>query len=216
MIALIGVSPAIAALVLLALLFAAFTIEKYPPDVTAVIGAALFIVLGLVPADDVMAVFSSSAPITIGAMFVVSGALLRTGVLDALADFIVERAKSHPALAIVIFIIIAASASAFMNSTPVVLVLIPVVVRLAASLSMAPTRLLIPLSYTAILGGTCTLIGTSTNLLVAGVAQNATAGDSFLFESWFKLWKPVFQPALGVFMLAAIFSALKGKFRSNE
>ena len=52
--------------------------------------------------------------------------------------------------------------------------------------------------------------------LVAGVAQNATAGDSFLFESWFKLWKPVFQPALGVFMLAAIFSALKGKFRSNE
>ena len=52
--------------------------------------------------------------------------------------------------------------------------------------------------------------------LVAGVAQNATAGDSFLFESWFKLWKPVFQPALGVFMLAAIFSALKGKFQSKE
>ena len=62
MIAFIGISPAIVALGLLLLLFAAFTIEKYPPDVTAVIGAAVFIILGLVPADDVMSVFSSSAP----------------------------------------------------------------------------------------------------------------------------------------------------------
>ncbi len=182
MIEYLGVAPSIVALVLLAFLFVAFTLEKYPPDVIAVIGAAVFIVLGLVPVDQVMDVFSSSAPITIAAMFVVSGALLRTGVLDALADFIVERAKSHPVVAIVVFITIAAAASAFMNSTPVVLVLIPVVVRLARSMKIASSRLLIPLSYTAILGGTCTLIGTSTNIIVDGVARESGLEPFSIFE----------------------------------
>ena len=78
------------ALAILGLLFAAFIWEKYPPEVTAAGAAALFIILGLVPTDDVMGVFSNSAPITIAAMFVVSGALVRTGVLDAIANFIIE------------------------------------------------------------------------------------------------------------------------------
>ncbi len=167
---------------LVVLVFVAFLREWMSPDLVALSAMGLLLVTGILGTEETLAVFSNSAPIVIGCMFVLSAALERTGAIDALARVFLRMAGKSELRALAALALLTVPLSAFVNNTPVVVVFMPVVLALARTTELKASRLLIPLSYFSILGGTCTLLGTSTNLLVDGVNRHHGQPPFGIFE----------------------------------
>jgi di/tricarboxylate transporter len=185
---------------LLVVLFLGFVREWVKPDVAVLGAVAVLLVAGLVSPAQVLGVFSNPAPFTIACLFIISGALSRTGCVDWLGERIAQAAGRSEGRLLVGLLLVGLVVSPFINNTPVVMVMIPVVIGLATRLSLSPSRLLIPLSYATILGGTVTLVGTSTNILVDGVARSMGLAPFSMFE--------ITAPALLIALLGCGFMLL--------
>lgn len=181
-IALTGTPAAVTAIAIIVAMLVIFARETYPVEVVALSGAVLMIVLGILPERAALSVLSNPAPWTIAALFIIVGALVRTGALDWVTREATRMTQARPKSTLFLLSVGIVALSAFVNNTPVVVVMIPVFMQLSKELNISPSKLMIPLSYLTIFGGTVSLLGTSTNLLVDGVVRQAHMRPFTLFE----------------------------------
>jgi di/tricarboxylate transporter len=157
-----------------------FVTEKLRVDVVALLALASLLVLGVVTPREALSGFSSQATITVAAMFVLSAGLQRSGALQGLGELLASIPWGW--LLALVMMALVAFASAFINNTAVVAVLLPMVIATTAARKLAPSKFLIPLSFASQFGGVCTLVGTSTNLLVDSLARQSGREGFTLFE----------------------------------
>ncbi len=164
------------------LVFIAFIREWVSPDLAAMAAFLFLVLIGVLSPQEALGIFGSSAPITVAAMFVMSAVLEKTGLIEVLAGRFEQLAGKTFLRTSVVLLLLVAFLSAFVNNTPVVVVFLPIVLAHCRKFDLKASRLLIPLSYAAIVGGTCTIIGTSTNLIASGIVADAGETPFGMFE----------------------------------
>ena len=178
--------------------------EKLPVDLTSIGIVVVLTATGILTPTETIAGFASPAVITVGAMFLISKGMIRTGAVGFISQMVSGYSRGRPTLAMFLILVIVGTASAFINNTPVVVLFIPIILTLSCELDFSPSKVLIPVSYASILAGTCTLIGTSTNIIISDLSAKHGLGSLGMFEL-----SPLGVPIalLGIFFL--IFAAPK-------
>ncbi|THB74464.1 MAG: SLC13/DASS family transporter [Desulfobulbaceae bacterium] len=156
--------------------------EVISVDLSAIGIMVLLVVFGILTPKETVSGFANPAVITVAAMFVVSKGLMRTGGIEFLGRQIIKVARKNISAALALILVSVALSSAFINNTPIVILFIPVVMAMCCELGLSPSKFLIPVSYASILAGTCTLIGTSTNIIISDLSAQLGYGALSIFE----------------------------------
>jgi di/tricarboxylate transporter len=174
-------TPEIQFLLIIFVAMILFVKEVLPMDVTALTLLTVLLVFGFVDLDTAISGFSNKAVLTVAIMFALSHGLVKTGFPEVMVDRLSSISGKSKWLAVGAFLVSASVFSALINNTAAVAILIPVAIQLSRRFQVSPSKVLIPLSYAAIYGGTLTLIGTSTNLLVASMVEGKISLGMFEF-----------------------------------
>ena len=159
-----------------------FISDRLSADLVALLALVALLLFKFITPEEAVSGFSNSATITIGAMFILSAGLIHTGLVDQLAVLAAEKIKNAQYGLMLFIIVIAGGVSAFINNTAVVAVFLPVIIKISRERGLSPSKFLIPLSFAAILGGSVTLIGSSTNILVSAIAKDHGLAEFKMFE----------------------------------
>ncbi len=159
-----------------------FATERIPVDVVAIVAMSVLVVTGVLTPQQGVSGFSNSATITVAFMFILSTALFKSGAVVGIGNRIAVLFKYNFWIGILVTMLTVGVISAFINNTPVVAIFIPILVGAAAQSKLSVAKMLMPLSFASMFGGVCTLIGTSTNILVSGVAAENNLEPFSMFE----------------------------------
>lgn len=148
-----------------------FVKEWIAPDLVALGALGMLLAVGILKPEDLPGIFGNEAPVTIACLFIISAALERTGSIELIGRWL-DRMKTPSEVKLLLIVaLIVIPCSAFVNNTPIVVIFLPLVLAMCRKSNIAPSRQLIPLSYFAVVGGLCTMVGTSTNVIVSGIVR---------------------------------------------
>ena len=159
-----------------------FATEVVSVDVTAMLIIGSLVITGILSPQEGIAGFANTAVVTVASMFVLSAGIEKSGALNPITAFLEKLFLRNFWLGVICMLLSVAFLSAFINNTPVVALFIPVVISCAKAIKISPEKLLIPLSFASMFGGVCTLIGTSTNILVSDYAASVGLGAFTMYE----------------------------------